>query len=53
MNDRSTIGDIQAAAVVEEYRKARVDGATAKAEAILAANPDLAAQFNVIDKTCA
>jgi len=52
MNDQSTIGDIQAFAVVEEYRKAVVDGAIAKAENIRNANPDLAERFHVVDTTC-
>lgn len=50
MNDQSTIGDIQAFAVVEEYRKALSTGAQALATKIRNANPDLAQRFAVVDK---
>lgn len=50
MHDLNGIRNIQHTAIVEEYRKAVKAGAVNLAEAIKIANPDLAPQFETIDK---
>ena len=48
--NKSTGIGFQEKAVIEEYRKAKVVGHTTLAQGIRGANPDLAKEFDKVDK---